>query len=411
MAGYEVAVDVDLTCESDDDDIEVITSRCADSPRHRRVAIDAAGGSDAAGTADPRAVSGSAAAAAGELPLGTAVITATASDDIEIVHPPPKKILSSFLPSGSKGKTNDKDDDEDLMCLGSAGGSNAFVDFPHARAHCLVQPFERGNFNSFCPNCFCYICDVRAGDCTVWAHHCKASASVQYWRRLREDWKSKKEGTSSAKNSTTGGRNARRRASSATSNGGGEGGAAVTRITGNWNFPTWGGGDGTGTHAGPSQPLKMHTRTISIRGASAGYTLASRPQRAEIESECGVRLSITHGLSEGWGEDSGDTEVTIESSDIEKVNKAVFFVRDIESNPDKYIRISTSNNPDTHASSSPTLGTGGGGTRTRMDTEGPSRLRRQRQRHRTGSLRSFLPSSDSLPSFNILPSTSFISSF
>lgn len=59
-----------------------------------------------------------------------------------------------------------RDDDEvasfeEVEFLG-ATGSNPLTDFPHAREHCLVHPFQTDP-NRHCENCFCYVCDkVRA---------------------------------------------------------------------------------------------------------------------------------------------------------------------------------------------------------------------------------------------------------
>eukprot|EP00960_Hanusia_phi_P071799 767634-Hanusia_phi.AAC.1 len=87
-------------------------------------------------------------------------------------------------------------DEEDLVIVGSTGTFSS--DLPHARAHCVNRPFrstkervgkeEGGNNESFCPNCFCYVCDVKASDCKGWLKvgHCHAHDKDPYWRALRE---------------------------------------------------------------------------------------------------------------------------------------------------------------------------------------------------------------------------------
>ncbi|EKX31895.1 hypothetical protein GUITHDRAFT_82731, partial [Guillardia theta CCMP2712] len=86
-------------------------------------------------------------------------------------------------------------DEDDLVIVGSTGTFSS--DLPHARAHCVNRPFrstkervgkeEGGNNEMFCPNCFCYVCDVKASDCKGWLKvgHCHAHDKDPYWRALR----------------------------------------------------------------------------------------------------------------------------------------------------------------------------------------------------------------------------------
>jgi hypothetical protein len=66
--------------------------------------------------------------------------------------------------------------DDEIELLGS-NGDNALVDFPHAREDCAVWPFQV-NPNRFCPNCFCWVCEVRADDCNQWSKHCSETRDV-----------------------------------------------------------------------------------------------------------------------------------------------------------------------------------------------------------------------------------------
>ena len=95
------------------------------------------------------------------------------------------------LPNGGM---HDSDEDE-LVIVGCSGTFSA--DLPHARAHCVNRPHrvvkdrvgvEGDNNASYCPNCFCYVCDVKASHCQGWLRvgHCHAHDKDPYWRALRE---------------------------------------------------------------------------------------------------------------------------------------------------------------------------------------------------------------------------------
>ena len=83
---------------------------------------------------------------------------------------------------------NDDDDDE-LQCTGRAG-SNALMDFPHARENCIAHPFESGKESRCCTNCYCYVCDDHASSkCPLWSQHCFATHTSAKWRSAREAWR------------------------------------------------------------------------------------------------------------------------------------------------------------------------------------------------------------------------------
>ena len=72
--------------------------------------------------------------------------------------------------------------DVDIQITGSTG-KNALSDFPHARHLCLVKPFTK-NPEEFCSNCYCYICDIKASECSEWQDlHCKADSDIKWHRR------------------------------------------------------------------------------------------------------------------------------------------------------------------------------------------------------------------------------------
>jgi len=77
------------------------------------------------------------------------------------------------------------EDDDDIQIIGSTG-KNALSDFPHPRHQCVVKPFTK-NPQDFCPNCYCYICDIKASECTKWMEiHCKANDDIKWYRQRRK---------------------------------------------------------------------------------------------------------------------------------------------------------------------------------------------------------------------------------
>jgi hypothetical protein len=75
---------------------------------------------------------------------------------------------------------------EDLVIVGQTGQVPS-RDFPHARFSCLVFPFrDSSQRQKFCLNCYCFVCDVPAGNCTKWAEHCAADAKDKYWQNQRK---------------------------------------------------------------------------------------------------------------------------------------------------------------------------------------------------------------------------------
>ena len=99
---------------------------------------------------------------------------------------------------GKKKSDEDSDDDDELEIVGTKG-VDALVDFPHSRENCLTHRFSKtvaagggtgvGGAESnraHCANCYCYVCDVPAKDCTIWPTHCQATHGERKWREERE---------------------------------------------------------------------------------------------------------------------------------------------------------------------------------------------------------------------------------
>ena len=71
----------------------------------------------------------------------------------------------------------DSDEEKPQACVLLSSTGSFSADLPHPRAHCMVRQFlvsndrvgseEGGNNEGYCPNCFCYVCDVKASECQV----------------------------------------------------------------------------------------------------------------------------------------------------------------------------------------------------------------------------------------------------
>uniref|UniRef100_A0ACD5U4V9 Uncharacterized protein n=1 Tax=Avena sativa TaxID=4498 RepID=A0ACD5U4V9_AVESA len=87
-------------------------------------------------------------------------------------------LSSRFFPQMSRGLC-----DFDL-CL-----QVACRDFPHARYACAKYPFARTAHESYCEQCYCYVCDI-AAPCKTWKGHtnyghCHASDKDKFWMTMR----------------------------------------------------------------------------------------------------------------------------------------------------------------------------------------------------------------------------------
>lgn len=79
-------------------------------------------------------------------------------------------------------------DDEEVTCKVVKNVMNAAVNLPHARHDCGTHMWKGPDANKeqICDNCFCYVCDIRANECTDWQLHCQAFAGNCRWERARE---------------------------------------------------------------------------------------------------------------------------------------------------------------------------------------------------------------------------------
>eukprot|EP00268_Persea_americana_P049817 TRINITY_DN5361_c0_g3_i2.p1 TRINITY_DN5361_c0_g3~~TRINITY_DN5361_c0_g3_i2.p1 ORF type:complete len:176 (+),score=23.52 TRINITY_DN5361_c0_g3_i2:50-529(+) len=85
----------------------------------------------------------------------------------------------------------DKPSTEDLSVIFERG-LVACRDYPHSRHLCAKFPFDKTPHESYCEQCYCYVCDAPA-PCKDWKgieqEHCHASEHYQKWKLLRTERK------------------------------------------------------------------------------------------------------------------------------------------------------------------------------------------------------------------------------
>lgn len=88
----------------------------------------------------------------------------------------------------SLGNGNSDDHEEDDLSILAEKGEIACRDFPHSRHQCAEFLFDNTPHESFCSQCYCYVCDTPA-PCTRWKgflhSHCHASDRLSMWKDLR----------------------------------------------------------------------------------------------------------------------------------------------------------------------------------------------------------------------------------
>ena len=113
------------------------------------------------------------------------------SDDYCFVCPPPAPAAAGASSSSNiatvaqEEQQEDGDGDGDIEYVGHTGDI-ALSDYPHARYNCVEHKFLPGNEVEHCAQCYCYVCDGPARDCSEWASHCKAIHTEQRWVQLRK---------------------------------------------------------------------------------------------------------------------------------------------------------------------------------------------------------------------------------
>lgn len=110
--------------------------------------------------------------------------------------PNPKHLQEQSLDTdvGNDGKKRSfaaafDDDEDEIVIVGE--NMNVASDMPHQREACTRNMFKyngtKGNQSNFahCPNCYCYVCEVKASDCSDWIEHCNANCRDVKWKQLR----------------------------------------------------------------------------------------------------------------------------------------------------------------------------------------------------------------------------------
>lgn len=95
-------------------------------------------------------------------------------DDCCMIAPPLQK------PSEETFANND-----DEVQITEVKGDVALRDFPHQREFCLVYRFVPDTFNSYCKNCYCFVCDDFVSKCSEWDTHASATHIKAHWRAER----------------------------------------------------------------------------------------------------------------------------------------------------------------------------------------------------------------------------------
>ena len=98
----------------------------------------------------------------------------------------------------NKTSTTDEYEDDEIKIIGETG-KNPLSDFAHPRYDCVIKPFSKDP-EAFCPNCYCYVCDVHASECEKWKvsgdeeeeSHCYAERKIVKWKRRRSKARSKR---------------------------------------------------------------------------------------------------------------------------------------------------------------------------------------------------------------------------
>jgi hypothetical protein len=101
----------------------------------------------------------------------------------EVLVQPSPLIEASLVTNAEK--------DDDICTFVGMKGKNALSDFPHSREDCVTHPFSIDPLQ-FCQQCYCYVCDVKAAECTKWIshEHYLAKSTDKKWKQRRSNARS-----------------------------------------------------------------------------------------------------------------------------------------------------------------------------------------------------------------------------
>lgn len=69
------------------------------------------------------------------------------------------------------------------------GNMTVAADMPHQREACPQFQFRFQNHPEnakHCPNCYCYVCQMKASSCSSWLFHCNANCRHTVWKNVRQ---------------------------------------------------------------------------------------------------------------------------------------------------------------------------------------------------------------------------------
>eukprot|EP00978_Attheya_sp_CCMP212_P049564 scaffold682740_cov63-Attheya_sp.AAC.1 len=122
--------------------------------------------------------------------------------DVEIIDSPLGRQNRGYACPSSWSGVEDQSSDEECMAVSqSTSVVNARISYPHPRSDCgvyafddSIQPTERSSLKSrrSCPNCYCYVCDIKAILCKSWKLHCLAHSKNERWAQLRRAYADEK---------------------------------------------------------------------------------------------------------------------------------------------------------------------------------------------------------------------------
>ena len=110
--------------------------------------------------------------------------SSSAPEEVTVLRQAPVPAFVPAVASMPSQNNHNHNNNDDIELLGSSG-TNALIDFPHARENCVQFVFANDP-SMHCANCYCYVCDAPVQDCSSWSTHCKATHKDPYWKRERE---------------------------------------------------------------------------------------------------------------------------------------------------------------------------------------------------------------------------------
>lgn len=85
-------------------------------------------------------------------------------------------------------------DDDNVQIIEREDGKQVASDMPHARDACTIHTFidprksnrTQSNFLNICKNCYCYVCEIPARECSSWSNHFNGNCYEAKWKEERK---------------------------------------------------------------------------------------------------------------------------------------------------------------------------------------------------------------------------------